>query len=190
VAAAILRRAEILAEEKLLTAEGLAEARLQRAEGPAEEKLLKAEGLADARLQRAEGPADERLRQAATEAEARLRQVYQELAQQRDVFERFFALSLDMMCIASTDGYFKRVNPAFDALGYSQEDLLSRPFLDFVHSDDNAATLAEIAKLDTGVPTIHFENRYRCKDGSYRWLSWRTGPPPSSGKSAEIARDV
>jgi len=103
--------------------------------------------------------------------------------------ERFFAMSIDMMCIAGADGCFKRVSPAFDVLGYSTEELLSRPFLEFVHPDDVPATLAEVEKLAKGAPTIHFQNRYRCKDGSYRWLSWTSAPDPS-GKLYAIARDV
>jgi len=112
-----------------------------------------------------------------------------ELARQGAEFERFFTLSLDMMCIAGADGHFHRVSPAFAALGYSTEELVSRPFLDFVHPDDVAATLAEVEKLARNVPTIHFDNRYRCKDGSYRWLSW-TCAPDTSGTLYAIARDV
>jgi PAS domain S-box-containing protein len=104
-------------------------------------------------------------------------------------WERLFTLSPDLLCIANTEGYFERVNPAFEVLGYSEQELLSRPFLDFVHADDVSATLAEVQKLARGEATIHFENRYRCKDGSYRWLAW-TSAPDSSGKLYCIARDV
>jgi PAS domain S-box-containing protein len=108
---------------------------------------------------------------------------------QEDTFERFFNMALDMCCVAGVDGYFKRVNPAFDALGYTRQELLTKSFLAFVHPDDVPATLAEVKKLAGGAKTIRFENRYRCKDGSYRWLSWTSSPDPS-GTLFAIARDV
>src|SRR5581483_7286593 len=103
--------------------------------------------------------------------------------------DRFFTLSLDLLCIAGLDGYFKRLNPAFEALGWTNEELTSQPFLDLVHPDDRAATLAEVARLAEGVPTLHFENRYRCRDGTYRTLQWSCTPDPS-GKLYATARDV
>lgn len=87
--------------------------------------------------------------------------------------EAFFALSLDMLCIADINGYFRQLNPAWSQLGWSFDELCGRPFLDFVHPDDVAATLEIMGKLTTSdFSTISFENRYRCQDGSYRWLLW------------------
>lgn len=92
-----------------------------------------------------------------------------------DESEHFFNLSLDMFCVAGFDGYFKRVNPAMQTtLGYCEKELLSRPYLEFIHPDDVEATRVEAHKIEKGASTISFENRYRCKDGSYKWLLWKT----------------
>jgi PAS domain S-box-containing protein len=105
--------------------------------------------------------------------------------------DRFFVLSLDMLCVAGMDGYFKRLNPAFQqTLGYTTEELLARPFLDFIHPDDRAVTLFEIEKLSQGIPSVRLENRYRCKDGSYKWLSWKIQPFPSEGLLYATGRDI
>lgn len=94
-----------------------------------------------------------------------------------ELLDRFFTLSIDLLCIAGFDGYFKRLNPSWErVLGYQIEDLTSSPFLDFVHPDDQAATIAEMQKLIAGETTISFENRYRAKDGSYRWMLWNATP--------------
>ena len=104
--------------------------------------------------------------------------------------ERFFSLSLDLFCVAGTDGYFKRLNPAFEkVLGSTQEELLSQPFINFVHPDDIKATLAEIDKLTQGLPTVSFENRYRCRDGDYKWLAWKAFPIPEEEIIYAVARD-
>jgi len=93
--------------------------------------------------------------------------------------DRFFALSLDMLCIANADGYFKRISPAFtQTLGWSTEEILARPFLDFVHPDDSVATVRVVETLGKGQPLLDFENRYQHKDGSWRVLSWKAVPQP------------
>ena len=87
--------------------------------------------------------------------------------------DRFFVLTRDMLCIASFDGYFTRLNPAWqETLGYTLDELRALPFLEFVHPDDRERTMAEAAGLARGQEITSFENRYRCKDGSYRWFLW------------------
>jgi PAS domain S-box-containing protein len=103
----------------------------------------------------------------------------------------FIDLSLNLLCIAGTDGYFKLVNPAWQAtLGYTAEELLSRPYLEFVHPDDRPATVAEATDIASGESTVSFENRYRCKDGSYKWLLWSAVARPERGLIYAIAADV
>ncbi len=112
------------------------------------------------------------------------RQLEQEL-------NRLFELSLDLLCVAGTDGYFKHVNPAFEqVLGYSREELLSRAFVEFVHPEDQPNTLAQVERLSQGLPVVDFLNRFRTKDGDYRWLAWRSAPLPEQGLIYAVARDV
>lgn len=105
--------------------------------------------------------------------------------------DRFFELSLDMLCIANADSYFIRLSPAFTrTLGWSLEELMSRPFLDFVHPDDRANTLLEVERqIGRGEPVLEFQNRYQHKNGSWRFLSWKSSPHPD-GRMYAIARDV
>ncbi len=106
--------------------------------------------------------------------------------------DRFFDVSIDLLCIAGLDGYFKRVNRAFiETLGYSEVDLLSRPFTDFVHPDDRASTVKKMEELIAGMDVTCFENRYRCSDGSWKWLEWNCGAPPAdSDLLFAAARDI
>jgi PAS domain S-box-containing protein len=109
----------------------------------------------------------------------------------QEELDRFFTLSLDMLCIAGFDGYFKRVNPAWERiLGYKEADLLSRPFLDLVHPADRDATLAEMAKLNEGQEVIYFENRYYHRDGTVRWLLWTSTPFREQQIVYAAARDI
>ncbi len=105
--------------------------------------------------------------------------------------DRFFTLSLDLLCIADFEGKFKRLNPAWvKTLGYTVEELQNQSFIDFVHAEDLEKTLAETAKIAGGAETISFENRYRCKDGSYKWLSWKSRPLMEEKIMYAVARDI
>ena len=109
----------------------------------------------------------------------------------RPNLSRFFTHSLDLLCIAGVDGYFKRLNPVWEkTLGFSRAELLARPYLEFVHPDDRAVTAAAAQKLAVGAPLATFENRYRSKDGSYRWLLWSARAVARQGLIYATARDV
>jgi PAS domain S-box-containing protein len=95
---------------------------------------------------------------------------------------RHFDLSLDMISIAGFDGRFKSVNPAFErTLGYRPDELVGRPFLDFVHPDDREKTEREAVSLADGAKTLQFQNRYLAKDGAVRWLEWTSMPLRDEG---------
>lgn len=109
-----------------------------------------------------------------------------------DELSRFFELSVDMLCIASFDGHFKRLNRVWEQVtGFSIEELTRRPFLDFVHPDDHQRTLDEVGKQQRqGRNVLSFENRYLCKDGSYRWFHWTSQPDNERQLMYAVARDV
>jgi PAS domain S-box-containing protein len=102
-------------------------------------------------------------------------------------------MSIDLMCVAGFDGFFKRVNPAFTrVLGYTEAELLGRPFVSFVHPDDVAATTEQAQKLTNEMhdASTAFRNRYRCADGSYRWLEWASDSVCKYQRIYAVARDV
>ncbi|MBW3584180.1 MAG: PAS domain S-box protein [Euryarchaeota archaeon] len=102
-----------------------------------------------------------------------------------------FELSNDLMCIAGTDGYFYDLNPAWShTLGWSLDELKSRPFLDFVHPDDKERTMKEAERLSRGNTVHRFENRYRTKGGRYRWLVWTATGDVERGRIFAVTRDI
>jgi PAS domain S-box-containing protein len=105
--------------------------------------------------------------------------------------DRLFNLSLDPLCVAGFDGCFKQINPAWtQTLGWSASELLTRPWLDYVHPEDRDATRQAGASLLAGQPLLGFENRYRHKDGTYRWLAWNSFPLVEAGLIYSVARDI
>ncbi len=111
----------------------------------------------------------------------------------RRELENIFQMSSDLICVADLASFtFKHINPSFSTvLGYPEHELLDKPFLDFVHPDDRESTIAVVEeKLSRGEKVISFTNRYRCADGSYRWLDWISHPIAEEGMTYAIARDI
>jgi PAS domain S-box-containing protein len=105
--------------------------------------------------------------------------------------ERFFAVTPDLLCIAGFDGYFKSLNPAWEVLlGYSREELLTQPLMEFVHPDDRDESSARLAGMAGGAPLVDFENRFRRKDGTDRWYSWNAIPVPEEHLVYATGRDI
>jgi PAS domain S-box-containing protein len=103
----------------------------------------------------------------------------------------FFELSFDLLAISTFDGHFKRLNKAWEqALGWTREEIMSKQWLELLHPDDVQATLAAVSRISPEVPVLFFENRYRCKDGSYRWLQWSSLPVPESKVIYTVAHDI
>jgi PAS domain S-box-containing protein len=110
------------------------------------------------------------------------------LQEERD---RIFNLSIDMLCIAGFDGYFKRLNPAWEkTVGWTSQELMSKPYLDFVHPEDREATINAAQDLSKGKKVLSFDNRYLCKDGTYKWVSWSAVPFTEEQLIVCVARDI
>jgi len=110
---------------------------------------------------------------------------------EREQYFNFFQTSADLMCIADPEGCFLKTNPAFtETLGYSAEELASKPILEFIHPDDRQSTRDEIRRQKESGFTENFENRYLCKDGFIKWLSWRVTFDKSEGVVFATARDI
>ena len=109
----------------------------------------------------------------------------------QELEDRFFANSIDMLCMLDFNGYFKQLNPAWErTLGFTREELMSRPFIEFVHPDDRERTLKQNAHVRGGGQALAFENRYLCKDGSFRWFRWNAAPDSGGKTIYSVARDV
>src|ERR1039457_3998524 len=114
------------------------------------------------------------------------------LARPLDGYARFMNLSADMFCIAGFDRFFKSVNPSWEeALGFTSQELMAKPYTEFIHPDDREDTVAEASRIQAPGPIcIALENRYICKDGSYRWLSWNAVSVPDQKLTYAVARDI
>jgi PAS domain S-box-containing protein len=104
---------------------------------------------------------------------------------------RFLNMSIDMFCVAGFDGYFKTLNPSWEkVLGFTTEELLARQYLEFIHPEDRQATRAQATRLENREGIFAFENRYLCKDGSYKWLLWNAVSISEQELIYAVARDI
>ena len=104
--------------------------------------------------------------------------------------DRLFLLSIDLLAVAGMDGFLKQINPAFQiTLGYTEEELLDRPFIDFVHPMDRPATMDTLERLKEDEAIFRFENRCQCRNGIYKWIAWSMRPLPQSGHYYMVGRD-
>ncbi|HJR61367.1 MAG TPA: PAS domain S-box protein [Vicinamibacterales bacterium] len=111
--------------------------------------------------------------------------------QAHELEDRFFAVSIDLLCFLDYRGYFKRLNPAWErTLGFTRDELMSKPFIEFVHPDDRARTRSQNRAVRDGEPAVGFENRYLCKDGSFRWFLWNASPDADRRVIYSVARDI
>ncbi|MCF6147633.1 MAG: EAL domain-containing protein [Candidatus Kuenenia sp.] len=139
---------------------------------------------------------EQRVNERTMELEEKHRKLREELIIRRNIedeLRKIFELSVDMICVADiAKGYFIKLNPSFEKiLGYTNEELLSKPILDFVHPDDKQKTIHVIEEmLSRGTRIINFENRYICKNGSYKWLMWTANPLQEKGITYAVARDI
>ncbi|MEO8622410.1 MAG: PAS domain S-box protein [bacterium] len=113
------------------------------------------------------------------------------VADDQSIEARFFDVSIDMLCCLDYSGHFKRLSAAWErTLGFTREELMSSQFIDFVHPDDRERTIAQNGVVRTGGQALAFENRYRCQDGSYKWLRWNATTVPSERTIYAVARDI
>jgi len=105
--------------------------------------------------------------------------------------DRFFSLSSDMLGLVGFDGFFKELNPSWrETLGFTDEELKARPLLELVHDEDRASTAGHLERLKEGAPVATFDNRFLCRDGSYRWLGWTASASAEDALWYVFARDI
>ncbi|MDY6991729.1 MAG: PAS domain S-box protein, partial [Pseudomonadota bacterium] len=113
---------------------------------------------------------------------------YKKLLQERQLF---FDVSLDMICIATPEGYFKQLSPAWSkTLGWNERELMNKPYFEFVHPDDLETTIKAAKQLIAGHEVSNFDNRYLCRDGQYRWLSWKAYLDETQQLVYAVGRDI
>ncbi|TAK31304.1 MAG: PAS domain S-box protein [Chloroflexota bacterium] len=174
----------------------MGDTRLKKAYDQLEQEILERK-RAEEKLRAAKEELETRIAERTFELRSANEQLQVELAErkqaekEREQFFNFFQISPDIMVIAEPDGAFRKVNPAaLELLGYAEAELVSRPFIDFVHPDDKQLTLDEMAQQKRVGSSLNFENRYVCKDGTSRWLSWRANYYANEGTTYATARDI
>lgn len=106
-------------------------------------------------------------------------------------YKKFFHLAIDYLCIAGTDGYFKKLNPTFtEKLGYTEEEMLTIPYINFAHEKDKYRVLLEFHNLNKGHKLIDFQVRFKKKDKSYIWMYWSIQPDPITEELFATAHDI
>ncbi len=127
-------------------------------------------------------------------ATSRIYGAVQDITLQREIEREkklFFDVSLDMICVATTDGYFKQLSPTWSkTLGWDEDELKAKPYLEFVHPDDRESTVNVKEHLHEGNNILNFDNRYLCKNGEYKWLSWKSYIDLEDNLVYAVARDI
>lgn len=109
----------------------------------------------------------------------------------QNVFKHFFDISPDLLCIAGFDGFFKKINPAVSTLlGYTEEELYTKPISDFIYNEDKNITASVRGELTKNSPLQNFENRYVTKTGEIIWLSWTSMPVAEEQLIYAIAKNI
>jgi PAS domain S-box-containing protein len=133
----------------------------------------------------------EEIRDALLQERIKMEEAHAEVSQAIEERDRLFNYSIDFMCVAGFDGYFRQYNPALKlALGWSNDEFMSRPIREFVHPDDRDLTVAAQKSLYGGKSLLSFDNRYLCKDGNYRWVAWNSYPLAEKGTVLAVGRDI